>query len=63
MAAWVLACANCKVEIQHHPIDDSSLLNYLQPIKPQRADERFEITCPSCGHQGNYGFRNLYYRG
>jgi uncharacterized protein YbaR (Trm112 family) len=62
MAAWVLACPDCKGEFQHAKIDDRTLLDYFHPIKPVFPHEGLAVVCPSCTHETVFNRHQLVYR-
>jgi DNA-directed RNA polymerase subunit RPC12/RpoP len=62
MAAWVIACVNCKVPFVHTKIDDYKLMDFLDPRKPEISPEGARVECPNCGHRSLYYRTDLIYR-
>jgi DNA-directed RNA polymerase subunit RPC12/RpoP len=62
MSAWVLRCRNCNAELERSPIKALSLLDYLQPLKPELPIERSQFECPNCGHREIYYVKDFVYR-
>jgi DNA-directed RNA polymerase subunit RPC12/RpoP len=62
MALWVLACLNCKRDIEQAKINDRVLLDYLEPRKPIFPEEGLEVRCPNCGHRSVYRRNEMVYR-
>jgi hypothetical protein len=62
MAAWVLGCPNCRGEFEHAKINDTALIDYLQPRKPVFPHEGLEVDCPNCTHKNIYRPHELVYR-
>jgi DNA-directed RNA polymerase subunit RPC12/RpoP len=61
MAAWVLACVNCKFKFLHSKIGELRLLDFLDPAKPDMPEGGVELECPNCGHRGVYRRTDLTY--
>ena len=62
MASWVLACQNCKRDIEQAKINDQMLLDYLEPRKPIFPQGGLEVQCPDCGYKCVYLRNEMVYR-
>jgi hypothetical protein len=62
MPSWIITCPNCRVPFEHSRINDYTLLNYLDPAKPEVPSEGVQLECPRCGHAAIYERTDLFYR-
>jgi hypothetical protein len=62
MPSWVITCRNCRVDFEHTKINNYTLLNFLDPAKPEVPPEGVQLECPKCGHAAIYKRTDLFYR-
>jgi len=62
MPSWIITCRNCRVAFEHTKINDYTLSNFLDPVKPEIRPEGVELACPKCGHTAVYKRTDLFYR-
>jgi len=43
-------------------IDDSGMLDYLLPLKPEFPPDGTRVECPHCGYKATYQRHNLTYQ-
>jgi hypothetical protein len=61
MSSWVLSCPNCKNSFEHSKINDYTLVEFLEPLKPSIPLEGAFMQCPNCGHPSVYQRCDLMY--
>ena len=62
MPSWIITCRKCRVPFEHTKINEYTLLNFLDPTKPEISSEGVELACPKCGHTALYNRSDLFYR-
>jgi hypothetical protein len=49
------------VAFEHTKINNYTLVNYLDPAKPEVPPEGIQMECPRCGHAAIYKRTDLFY--
>jgi len=62
MPYWMLKCIDCGSDFAHSEIKDTSLLDYLMPLKPDFPPGGSELECTNCGCKATYQRENLTYQ-
>ena len=62
MPSWILKCSNCQNDFVQAKIDDTRLIDFLNPLKPLFPHTGLEIECPHCGYKGIYQREQLMYQ-
>jgi rubredoxin len=61
MPRWTLKCDNCNFEFTHSLIEDSGLVSFLEPSKPEFPEGGSELECPNCRHKDTFQRTELTY--
>jgi hypothetical protein len=61
MPRWTLKCDNCDFEFTHSMIQDTGVVNFFLPPKPEFPEGGSELECPNCGYKDTYQRTDLIY--